>query len=59
MFTIGGIMEINDIINSAQQTAANNNAWSEGQAQKQMDYQTQSNAIAMKFNATEAQKTRD
>lgn len=36
-----------------------NNAWSAAQAQKQMDFQTQSNQIAMDFNAAEAAKNRD
>lgn len=36
-----------------------NNAWSAEQAQKQMDFQTQSNQIAMDFNAAEAAKNRD
>lgn len=36
-----------------------NNAWSAQQAQKQMDYQTQANKIAMDFNASEAAKNRD
>lgn len=36
-----------------------NNAWSAAQAQKQMDFQTQANQIAMDFNAAEAAKNRD
>lgn len=36
-----------------------NNTWSAEQAQKQMDFQTQSNQIAMDFNAAEAAKNRD
>lgn len=38
---------------------AQNNTWSAQQAQKQMDYQTQANKIAMDFNASEAAKNRD
>lgn len=38
---------------------AQNNAWSAQQAQSQMDYQTQSQKIAMDFNASEAKKNRD
>lgn len=48
-----------DLINSAQTQAQANNQWSAEQAQKQMDFQTSSNAIAMAFNRDEAQKNRD
>lgn len=36
-----------------------NNAWSAEQAQKQMDYQTQSQQAAMDYNSSEAAKNRD
>lgn len=36
-----------------------NNAWSAEQAQKQMDYQTQSQQAAMAYNSSEAAKNRD
>lgn len=48
-----------DVINQMQQISAANNAWSEAQAQKQMDFQRESNQIAMDFNAEEAAKNRD
>ena len=48
-----------DAINQMQQISAANNAWSEAQAQKQMDFQRESNQIAMDFNAEEAAKNRD
>lgn len=41
------------------QISAANNAWSEAQAQKQMDFQRNANQIAMNFNAAEAAKNRD
>jgi hypothetical protein len=41
------------------QNTAYNNAWSEAQAQKQMDFQRQQNQAAMDFNAAEAAKNRD
>lgn len=48
-----------DVVNQMQQISAANNAWSEAQAQKQMDFQSNSNRIAMDFNAAEAAKNRD
>ena len=48
-----------DVVNQMQQISAANNAWSEAQAQKQMDFQTRSNRIAMDFNSAEAAKNRD
>lgn len=48
-----------EAMNQMKQISAANNAWSEAQAQKQMDFQTQSNRIAMDFNAAEAAKNRD
>ena len=48
-----------DVINQMQQISSANNAWSEAQAQKQMDFQRESNQIAMDFNAEEAAKNRD
>lgn len=48
-----------EAFNQFKQVSAANNAWSEAQAQKQMDFQTQSNRIAMDFNAAEAAKNRD
>ena len=41
------------------QSTAYNNAWSQSQAQKQMDFQQQQNQAAMNFNAEEAAKNRD
>lgn len=41
------------------ETTNYNNAWSAAQAQKQMDFQTQANQIAMDFNAAEAAKNRN
>lgn len=48
-----------DVVNHMQQISAANNAWSEAQAQKQMDFQSNANRIAMDFNAAEAAKNRD
>ncbi len=48
-----------DAINQMQQISAANNAWSEAQAQKQMDFQREANQTAMDFNAAEAAKNRD
>ncbi len=48
-----------EAFNQMKQISAANNAWSEAQAQKQMDFQTQSNRVAMDFNAAEAAKNRD
>lgn len=48
-----------DAINQMQQISAANNAWSEAQAQKQMDFQREANQIAMDFNSEEAAKNRD
>lgn len=45
-----------DLVNK---TAQQNNEWSAAQAQKQMDYQTEANRIAMQFEAEQAQKQRD
>lgn len=47
------------MINAAEVARNYNNNWSAQQAQKQMDYQTESNAKAMQFSATENQKNRD
>lgn len=48
-----------EAFNQMKQISAANNAWSEAQAQKQMDFQTRSNRVAMDFNAAEAAKNRD
>lgn len=48
-----------DAINQMQEISAANNAWSEAQAQKQMDFQREANQIAMDFNSAEAAKNRD
>lgn len=48
-----------DAINQMQEISAANNAWSEAQAQKQMEFQRESNQIAMDFNSAEAAKNRD
>lgn len=48
-----------EAFNQMKQISSANNAWSEAQAQKQMEYQRQSNKIAMDFNASEAAKNRD
>lgn len=51
--------DFNGLFDLIRQTTNENNAWSAAQAQKQMDFQTQSNQIAMDFNAAEAAKNRD
>ncbi len=48
-----------DAINQMQQISAANNAWSEAQAQKQMEFQREANQTAMDFNSAEAAKNRD
>lgn len=48
-----------EAFNQMKQISSANNAWSEAQAQKQMDFQRQSNRVAMDFNAAEAAKNRD
>lgn len=48
-----------DLLNMISEITASNNAWSAEQAQKQMDFQTEANRIAMEFNAGEAAKNRD
>lgn len=42
-----------------QEVSSANNAWSAAQADKQMDFQRESNKIAMDFNSAEAAKNRD
>lgn len=49
----------NQLFDMIKENTNYNNAWSAQQAQKQMDFQTQSNQIAMDFNAAEAAKNRD
>lgn len=49
----------NQLFDMIRENTNYNNAWSAQQAQKQMDFQTQSNQIAMDFNAAEAAKNRD
>ena len=44
------------MINAAEVARNYNNNWSAGQAQKQMDYQTESNAKAMSFSARKSEK---
>lgn len=51
--------DFNGLFDLIKQNTASNNAWSAAQAHKQMDFQTQSNQIAMDFNAAEAAKNRD
>lgn len=48
-----------EAFNQMKQISAANNAWSEAQAQKQMDFQRNANQVAMDFNAAEAAKNRD
>lgn len=48
-----------EVMNQLKENSSANNAWAEAQAQKQMDFQRQSNKIAMDFNAAEAAKNRD
>ncbi len=48
-----------EVMNQLKKNSSANNAWAEAQAQKQMDFQRQSNKIAMDFNAVEASKNRD
>lgn len=50
---------VSNIMDMVKENTNVNNAWSAAQAQKQMDFQTQSNQIAMDFNAAEAAKNRD
>lgn len=57
MLTTG--QDSQQLINSAQATARYNNQWSAEQAQKQMDFQTASNAKAMKFSADQSKMQRD
>ena len=51
--------DFNGLFDLIKSNTAQNNAWSAAQAQKQMDFQTQANQIAMDFNAAEAAKNRD
>lgn len=51
--------DVQQYIHNAQANVWYNNKWNEKQAQKQMDYQTESNAKAMAFSAAESQKNRD
>lgn len=48
-----------DAFNQMQQISAANNAWSAAQADKQMDFQRESNQRAMDFNAQQAALNRD
>lgn len=48
-----------EVMNQLKETSSANNAWAAAQAQKQMDFQRQSNKIAMDFNAAEAAKNRN
>lgn len=48
-----------EVMTQLKQTSSANNAWAAAQAQKQMDFQRESNKIAMDFNASEAAKNRD
>lgn len=48
-----------DAFNQMQQISAANNAWSAAQADKQMDFQRESNQRAMDFNAEQAALNRD
>lgn len=51
--------DFNGLFDLIRENTTLNNLWSAEQAQKQMDFQTQSNQIAMDFNAAEAAKNRD
>lgn len=60
MSAMNGISQNFDkLFDMIQKNTQFNNAWSAEQAQKQMDFQTQSNQIAMDFNAAEAAKNRN
>lgn len=48
-----------EVMHQLKETSSANNAWAEAQAQKQMDFQRESNKIAMDFNAAQAAKNRD
>lgn len=48
-----------DIYDQIARITSNNNAWSAAQAEKQMQYQTQANKIAMDYNSKEAARNRD
>lgn len=48
-----------DVMHQLKETSSANNAWAAAQAQKQMDFQRESNKIAMDFNSAEAAKNRD
>ncbi|UPW41080.1 DNA pilot protein [Sigmofec virus UA08Rod_5594] len=47
-----------DIYDQIARITAQNNTWSARQAERQMDYQTQANKIAMDYNSAEAAKNR-
>lgn len=51
--------DFNGLFDLIRENTNANNAWSAAQAQKQMDFQTQANQIAMEFNSLEAAKNRD
>lgn len=53
-----GIPTLDDYFDRLQGITASNNAWSAAQAQKQMDFQKQSAADAMRFNHDEAELSR-
>ena len=57
--TVANGFDFNGLFDLIRQNTHENNAWSAEQAQKQMDFQTQANQIAMDFNASEAAKNRD
>lgn len=48
-----------DVLHQLKETSSANNAWAAAQAEKQMEFQRESNKIAMDFNAAEAAKNRD
>lgn len=48
-----------DIYDQIARITSNNNTWSAAQAEKQMQYQTQANKIAMDYNSKEAARNRD
>lgn len=60
MGSLSGInFDFNGLFDLIRENTTLNNLWSAQQAQKQMDFQTQSNLIAMDFSAAEAAKNRN
>ena len=60
MGSLSGLnFDFNGLFDLIRENTTLNNQWSAEQAQKQMDFQTQANQIAMDFNAAEAAKNRN